>query len=414
MREEAKGEPSRAAQLWLGALDAAVDSPDDPWQIAAEVAAVDALVARSIDAFDDASEDTALVYRTNDGSLSVPPAPASIAARLEAAAGRAADPFSAGLLARALHELATHDGDADEARKWRAATGCATEATLIGPLAWTAVTGVTDDDPLAKGDARIEAGYVVAGAFGRTAAPVVAGGRGCAIDPELAGVQKGVRDVVVDVTVDQPQTIGVSMRTHGAAILRAGGKVAIERPYALGGDEVAKLARVEVPRAGTVRLVARVGMDDDGEHVEIDAWNARGKPLAMHAPKVGEAATVEVSASHEVTWPVAKTGAERTTLAVAALALGERSTAEEATAADVAKADASPELFLAYARAVEDAGDLDEVHRAERARGAYERVLEAWPCAWEAIAAHAVLAGVRRGQNEQRIWTLRDLEDHRA
>ncbi len=93
---------------------------------------------------------------------------------------------------------------------------------------------------------------------------------------------------------------------------------------------------------------------------------------------------------------------------------GRRPTAEEASANAASRSDAPPELLLAYARAVEEAGDLDTVHRAERARGAYERVLEAWPDAWEALAAHAVLAGVRRGQSEQRIWTLRDLEEHRG
>ena len=69
MREEAKGDPARATSLWLGALDAAVDSPGDAWQIATEEAALDALVLRSITAFEDASPDVALVYRTRDASL---------------------------------------------------------------------------------------------------------------------------------------------------------------------------------------------------------------------------------------------------------------------------------------------------------------------------------------------------------
>ena len=227
-------------------------------------------------------------------------------------------------------------------------------------------------------------------------------------------VEKGVRDLVVDVTVDHPGAIGVALRTHGAAVLRAGGLVVIDRPYALGGDETARMARVEVPRRGTVRLVARVGMDDDSEPVEIDAFGADGKPLAMHAPQPGEGANVVVTSARQITWPGARSDVERTALAVAALAAGEKSTAEDATAGATSRDDAPPELLLAYARAVEEAADLDVVHRAERARGAYERVLEAWPGAWEAIAAHAILAGVRRGQSEQRIWTLRDLEEERA
>ncbi len=230
----------------------------------------------------------------------------------------------------------------------------------------------------------------------------------------MASTEKGVRDFVVDVAVPKAGAVGVSLRTHGAAVLRAGGKIVLERSYALGGDETTRLALLDVPRAGTLRLVARVGMEDDDESVEIGAFGPGGKALAAHAPKPGEAASVLVSSAREVSWPAAKTDAERTALAVGALAAGDRPAAEEAAAAGASRTDAPPELLLAYARAIEGAGDLDAVHRAERARAAYERVLEAWPDAWEAIAAHAVLAGVRRGQTEQRIWTLRDLEEHRS
>ncbi|HEY2509750.1 MAG TPA: hypothetical protein VGI39_02805, partial [Polyangiaceae bacterium] len=418
-REEAIGEPSRAIELWLGVVDAAVAAPNDPWQIPAEEAALDALVLRSIDALEEASEDTALVYRTRDTTFAARPAGSgspggSIEARLAAAAAKASDPFSRGLVARALDELTTHRGDFDVAARWRAATGCSSEATVVGPLSWTAVTGVTESDPLASPDAPLAGAYKSDGAFGASAVPVTTGGRGCAIEPELVGNAKGVRDLVIDVRVDGAQTIGVSLRTHGAAVLRAGGKLVIERPYALGGDEVAELARVDVPRAGTLRLVARVGMDDDGESVEIDAWDEHGKPLVAHAPRPGEAANVAVTSGGPVAWPAAKTDAERTTVALAALASGDTTTAEEVTGTDAARTDAPPELLLGYARAVEQASDLDSVHRAERARGAYERILDAWPGAWEAVAAHAVLAGVRRGQTEQRIWTLRDLEAHRT
>ncbi len=405
-REEAIGDPAKAVTMWLGVLDAAVDAAGDPWQIAAEEAALDALVLREVSALEDAGADSALAYRVKDAG--------EIGKRLTAAAGRADDPFSAGLVARALHDLAAHSGNASETAKWRAATGCAGEATMVGPVTWTVVTGVHEADPLEKGDARIDATYASGNAFGRTVAPVVVRGRGCALDPSLTSVERGVRDVVVDVNVPRAQSIGVALRAHGAAVMRVGGHVVIDRAYSLGGDEAARFARVDVPAAGSVRIVVRVGMDEDGEPVEIGAWDEHGKSLAMHAPNVGEAASVIVTSSRALAWPAAKSDAERATLALGALGAGERPAAEEATAERVAHPDASPELLLAYARAVEQADDLDEVHRSERARGAYERVLEAWPGAWEAIAAHAVLAGVRRGQTEARIWTLRDLDDHRA
>jgi hypothetical protein len=404
-REEAIGDPARAVAMWLDTLDAAVDAPGDAWQIATEEAALDALVLREVSALADTGDDSALAFRVTTPT---------IATRLAAAAKRADDPFTAGLVARALHSLAAHAGSSDETAKWRSTTGCAGEATIVGPLAWTVVTGVHDADPLSKADARLEATYASGGPFARSPAPVVVRGRGCALDPALTSMERGVRDIVVDVSVPKAQTIGVALRAQGAAVMRVGGHVVVDRPYALGGDEAARFALVDVPAAGTTRIVVRAGMDDDGEPVEIGAWDAHGRPLATHAPNVGDAANVAVTTSREIRWPAAKSDAERTTLALGALGAGERPTAEETTASRAAAPDAPPELLLAYARAVGEADDLDEVHRSERARGAYERVLDAWPGAWEAIAAHAVLAGVRRGQTEARIWTLRDLDEHRA
>ncbi|MBV9947716.1 MAG: hypothetical protein JOZ69_12755 [Myxococcales bacterium] len=75
---------------------------------------------------------------------------------------------------------------------------------------------------------------------------------------------------------------------------------------------------------------------------------------------------------------------------------------------------AAPGLALVYGRAVETARDLSAASRAERARSAYERVLEAWPESWEAALAHAVFAGVRRGRDEAGLEILRDLDALRA
>jgi hypothetical protein len=113
-------------------------------------------------------------------------------------------------------------------------------------------------------------------------------------------------------------------------------------------------------------------------------------------------------------YPTPKTDDEKVLLAAGALAMGDGRTAERVLAKDASRPNAPPEIALVYARAVETARDLTPVHRAERARAAYERVLEAWPASWEAALAHAVLAGVRRGQNEQRIETLVDLDKRRS
>lgn len=399
MREEAKGDPALAKKLYLGALEKAAAAPASPWQLPVVLASLDALVWRGIPSLDDVTSDAALAFRTTG------PTPlASI---------RPDGPFVPGLLARGMLTLAEHAGDAREAARWRERTGCALEATVIGPLTWTVVTGVHGADPLEPFDAKIESAYAAPGPFGKGFAPVVVRGRGCSIDLTATNASPGVRDVVVDVDVKTAQRIGVALRAQGAAILRAGGKTVLERPYELGGEESVSFARVDAP-AGKLRLVARVGLDEDGEKLEIDAWDEHGSPLPMHAPRVGEAASSKVTSSAAIVFPTPKTDGERVTLAAAALAAGEAPVAERLVEHEGSAPNAPPDLALVYARAVEVARDLSAVERAERARSAYERVLDVWPAAWEAVIAHAGLAGVRRGRSEARIETLRDLDVYRA
>ncbi|MEO8874367.1 MAG: hypothetical protein ABI461_02170, partial [Polyangiaceae bacterium] len=112
--------------------------------------------------------------------------------------------------------------------------------------------------------------------------------------------------------------------------------------------------------------------------------------------------------------PAPKDDNQRVAIALASLARGDASTAERTLEAAANAPNASPAVLLTYARAVNAARDLSPVHRADRARGAYERVLEAWPSSWEAVLAHGVLAGVKRGQSDALIETLRDVDEHRG
>ena len=89
----------------------------------------------------------------------------------------------------------------------------------------------------------------------------------------------GVRDVVVDVDVPRAGWIGVGLATSSGATLRAGGQLAIERPHSLVASAVARFARLEADRPGALRLVLRVGMDQDYETVQLGAWDDTGKPL---------------------------------------------------------------------------------------------------------------------------------------
>jgi hypothetical protein len=413
LRKEATGDPETAVRAYLDLVDAATaGAQPGPARSAEEAAnlyvlyaALDALVLRRVPAFDEATSRSSLAYRTR--------AQKTIEARLAQAARRTEEPLSRGAIARALVDLAEHRGDAKEADEWRAATGCAREATILGPTAWAPITGLAEPNPLVSHDAPMAASAPLPGPFSAAAEAVTVRGRGCDLPLGAATRKGGVRDVVVDYPIARPQTIALSLRAHGAAQLRAGGKVVLERPFELGADDAARFVLADVT-PGTLRVVARVGAAD-ANSVEIDAWDERGRPLAAKAPRAGERANVRVTASRELPAPApTRPDALASAAAAGALALGDARTAERTLAPMAARPDAPPELLLLYARAVDGAPDLSRVHRAERARSAYERVIEAWPGAWEPILAHALLEGSRRGQSEARIEEVRDLDQYRA
>ena len=167
--EEAHALPTATAR-YLDLIDAAAASRPDGWQLAIAAASLDALVGRSIGAFESISGDAALVYRTDEPSLTAGEslgaeehAKGTVAARLAATFAHADGPFLRGLVAEAMTELAEHRGDVDDASRRREASGCAREATVIGPLDWAALTGVQRPDPLAAFDAKIAAGYPAPG-----------------------------------------------------------------------------------------------------------------------------------------------------------------------------------------------------------------------------------------------------------
>jgi hypothetical protein len=404
-KEEALGDPLRAKTMHLDLLGA-LPAPDDPWHVLLAQASLDALVWREISAFRDVTLDTALVYRTKTQDDEVQK-------RLPKIATDAEGPFVKGLAARALTELAEHRGDAKGAERWRAATGCVRQAMVVGPVVWNAVTGVREKGPQDAFDAPAPESFTEPGPFGRRLAPVTVRGHGCRIDLSATTNETGVRDVLVDVDVKERGWIAVAMRSQGTAVLRVGGKQALSRSYELGDKHVVRFARALV-EPGKVRLVARVGVTQDGESLELDAWDDKGNPLSARAPRPKDKATARALEIRAIEYPAARTTDEKVALALGALAARDGRTAERALADGARAPNAPPEMALVYGRAVDGALDLPAVYRAERARSAYERVLEVWPASWEAILAHAVLAGVRRGQGEARIEMLRDMESHRA
>ncbi|MGD0677717.1 MAG: hypothetical protein ABSC94_20050 [Polyangiaceae bacterium] len=404
-RVDATGPASDAVDAYLELVRLAARSPEDPWQVPALEAALDALAEREMPALGDASRDAALAYRTRDaGAITDGLSRASIEAR---------GPFAKALIARALESLAESRADASQAERHRSATGCARDALVVGPTTWTPITGIDEPDPLDDANATIAAAYPSSGAFGQAVHPTAVQSRGCGIDLAVESPRPGVRDVIVDVSVPRAQKIGIVLRAHGAAVLRAGGSVVLSRPFEAGDGEAARFARVYAAR-GTLRLVARVGTARQDDSLEIDALGEDGGPLSMTAPAIGSAAHERIQGVELVARMAPASDDEALLAAAAFMAAGDAPSAERLLWSSSMRPDSRPDAELVYGRALQEARDLSAPTRAERARSAYERVLASWPTSWEATIAHAVLAGVRRGRDEAGIESLRDIAELRA
>ncbi len=411
-REEATGDPVGAVDLYVRALDHAASSPDDAAHVAVTMTALEALVHRSVAAFADVAPSSALADRVDPAALTKHGG--TVDARLAKVLEHAEGPFAGPLLAHARLALAERRGDTAVADAMRVRAGCAREALVLGPVSWTSVTSVHQTSKLDDVGALAPAEGPGPGPFQTNVRAARVRALGCHLPLAAESSAPGGREVILDVDVPSAGWIGVGLRSSSAATLRAGGQLAIDRPNALGGAAVAMFSRLEAASSGTLRLVARVGMDQDFETVEVGVWDAEGKPLGSHAPKPLATSNVAVKRVVAVTPPTPTTDEERLTVALGALAARASVTAENVVHPQLVRADLGPELLLTYARAVRLARDLPSVKSTERARSALDRVLLAWPTSWEAAIEHAVLAGVRRGHAEAGIEALGDLDTSRG
>lgn len=407
-KEDAVGDQAKAIDLYVKALDEAVTTPDDPASVAVIQAALDALVHRSVVAFSDVASTSALADRVDPGALGKGN---TVDERLAKVLDRAEGPFAAHLVATARLALAERRGDAKTADAMRARSGCIRDGLLYGPLSWTPISGARENPAVsgAPGTA-LPASVKGPGPFTNDVRGLAVRGLGCNLPLYAASTQVGVREIVIDVEVPKSGDIGLGMRSSGSAILHAGGKLAVDRPYSLGASQAVRFARVEVEGKGTLRLVARVGFEADFQSIEIGAWDEDGKPLVAKAPSANSKGAVTIKRVVPAQPPEPKNDEERLAVALGALAARETRTAENLLHPHAARENAPAELLLAYARAVRLARDIPSVKSSERARTAYDRVLETWPSAWEAVVEHAVLAGIRRGHAEANIEAITDLE----
>jgi hypothetical protein len=392
-----------AVGAYLGVARAAAVADDDAWQVPALEASLDALATRSMPSLGEAANEAALAWRAGDSG--------AIAAELGRLEERGT--FARALVARTLTAMAQRRGDAAEADKQRTASGCVRDAVVIGPTSWAPILGVEEAGPLDRADAALAAGYPRGDAFGTQAHAVPVTGRGCWLDLSAESTRPGVREVVVDVEVPHAQLVGVVLRARGAATLRAAGTPVLRRPFDLGDGPAARFARVRSTE-GTLRLVARVGTAKDDDSVELDVVGEDGAPLRTKAPAVGSTGTARVLDVAAMDRQASHGPDEMLLQAAADLAASDPREAERFLWGTATRADAPPQLALVYARALETSRDLSQASRSERARSAYERVLEVWPASWEAALAHAVLAGVRRGRDEAGLEVLHDLAAQRG
>ena len=404
-RVDAVGEPHEAVAAYLAVVRAAASSDGDPWQVPALEASLDALTTRAMPSLGEAARDAALAERTRETS--------DVVRELSKDLAGAKGAFARGLIARALRTVAQRRGDAVAAGIQRVASGCVREAIVVGPLTWRPITGVGEPDFFDRADAKIESAYPTGDAFDTPAHPTLVRGRGCRIDLSAESAGAGTRDVIVDVDVPEAQTIGLVLRAHGAADLRVNGLPILDRAFELGDGEAARFARLTVD-AGELRIVARAGTAKDDDSLEIDVFAANGMPLKAHAPQVGTSTRRHTLRIEPTNVATAVTDDELLLSGAAAMAAGDPRSAERGLWRVATRADARPDLALVYGRALETSRDLSPAIRAERARSAYERVLEAWPSQWEATIAGAVLAGIRRGRDEAGLEVLRDLDAART
>lgn len=409
-REEAAGDPVKAAGAYVDVLDRAGASPDAGMSVHVAMAVLDALVHHDYPAFTDSTSSSALADRVDPEALKK--SGGTIDERLARAEARAEGPFIPALIAEARLALAERRGDAQAAARERARTGCAREADVVGPVAWMTVSG-SREEPSVKSNGPMPSELAGPGPFLPKLRPLKVRAFGCFLPLYAETSVLGVREVAVDVAVPKAGTIGVGIRASSEAVLHAGGVKVVERAHAMGGRRSPRFARVE-STAGTLRLVARVGMDQDFESVQIGAWDADGRPLATSAPNPGSKATATVKRAIPVVAPPPKNDAERLAVALGDLAGNDARHAENLLSPEVSRLVISPDILLVYARAIMLSRDLPVVKAQERARSMYERVIDTMPLSWEAVLEHAVLAGARRGRAEANIEALADLDQTRA
>ncbi|MCS6898490.1 MAG: hypothetical protein NZX77_01795 [Polyangiaceae bacterium] len=397
--ETEQGADSKTAvAAYLGLVDEGLTAGEDG--VRAVLAGLDGLLWRSTPGLSRLGGLHALAFR-------VPGALMQVEERLTALHGAGkGHPVARGLLARGLLELARFRGDAPAASRWRAAAGEVQQAVVVGPLSPAALTGILAATALEDGP--LQATYSGVGPFARSIRPLTVEADDGVLNASAASPQPGLYAVVVDVEVPRAQRVWLGAQTTAGAVLAVQGRTVLQRPYALGGSPALRFGWVDAG-PGLLRVVLRLGANEDGARLTLTVLGEDGSPLPCKAPVTGSAASALVQGvgAFEIA-PRKGPSLELTTAAL--LALGESRTARRL----LEEGAPTPGALLLFARALDRSDDLPENRRIERARAAYEQVTKAWPGSWEAALGSVSYTAARKDFGEGSVEAIRELARLRA
>ncbi|MGZ3478122.1 MAG: hypothetical protein ACXVCJ_26730, partial [Polyangiales bacterium] len=406
VKAEATGSASDAFAAWMNVLTESREVTGTPGARDATLAALDALTGREIFGLEPLSSDVGLAQRLPDGMAKVA---AELDATLEAPAGK--DPLVRAYAAAARLRIAMAKGDTAGVAKARRASGCATEATIVGPFPGAVLGPLMDAGPVDGGN--IAATYPKSAPLAIAPSVLKSFGRGCELDITGSNKASGLRYAVVDVEVKSPQTIKIGLDSSLPAKVFVGGKQVLNFSY---GDLVrraARFANVQVQAAGTVRVVVKLGAYSN-DNIGVFAVGEDGSPLTTHAAPVGNAPAVSIgSAGPEPAEKPLDSPEGHVTHALGLYAAGDVRLAEAAIASVGKGEKAPPAAALVYARTLVHARDIPVHRRLERQRAAYDAVLASWPNAWEAIVGHANIVALQRRGGAGEVEAIADARTRR-
>ncbi len=396
---EATRPAAEALDAWLAVLAEAREVTGTPLSREAALAAIDVLTGREVFGLGALGIDVGLAQR-------VPGGPAKVEAALDATltSPGAADPMLRAYATDAKTRFALARGDAAGVAAARKASGCVTEATVVGPWPGAVLGPLADPGPVDAGT--IAASYPASSPLALAPKAQKSWGRGCSIDVTGAAEAAGLRYVAFDVDVPEAQTITIGVDSALPAHVLVSGKRVLSLPYGEVLKRATRFGKVEVKSQGAVRVVVKLGAYSN-QSIGLYAYAQDGSPLVTRASGVSAPPSTPIGAVGPEPKPALPSTVEgRVTWSLGALASGDVRLAEgaiaevarpsTATSADDPKHRPHPAAALVYARTLVHARDIPFHRRLERQRAAIESVLAAWPTSWEAIVAHASIVSLQR------------------